>query len=63
MMNLGLVLVPILAGVITLFVGATLLVHHPAPRRWMVGTYVLLEIALLGTGLFLLPFALRFDSF
>lgn len=60
---LALALAPIIAGLIILFVGASLLLDMSAPRRWMIGSYVLLEVSLLGTGLVLLPFALQFPSF
>ncbi|MFT0862346.1 hypothetical protein [Ancylobacter sp. G4_0304] len=46
----------ILAGLIVLFVGATVLVQLSAPRGWMIGAYVTLDAALIGTGLVLLPF-------
>ncbi|MCJ8142838.1 hypothetical protein MKI84_07895 [Ancylobacter sp. A5.8] len=49
-------LILILAGLIVLFVGATILVQLAAPRGWMVGAYVLLDAALIGSGLVLLPF-------
>lgn len=63
MISPGLVLAPILAGLIALFVGATLLVDFPAPPRWMIGAYVVVEVVLMGTGLFLLPFSLNFGTF
>ncbi|GAB4067313.1 hypothetical protein KHC28_04280 [Ancylobacter sonchi] len=62
-MNPALALAPILAGLIVLFVGATVLVQRPASRPLLVGACLLLDVALLGAGLVLLPFALPLSGF
>ncbi|MDR6952077.1 hypothetical protein J2X65_001428 [Ancylobacter sp. 3268] len=62
-MNPALALAPILAGLIVLFIGATLLVQRPAPRPLLVGACVVLDVALIGSGLLLLPFALPLGGF
>ncbi|MBS7545305.1 hypothetical protein [Ancylobacter oerskovii] len=62
-MNPALALVPILAGLIVLFVGATLFAQRPTPAPLVIGACLLLDVALIGTGLALLPLALPLTGF
>ena len=57
-MNPALALAPILAGLIVLFTGATVLVQRPRVAPLLVGACIALDVLLLGAGLVLLPFAL-----
>ncbi|MCB4770688.1 hypothetical protein LGR54_18930 [Ancylobacter sp. Lp-2] len=62
-MNPALALLPILAGLIILFIGATVLVQRPASQPLLVGACLLVDVVLLGAGLVLLPFALPLSVF
>ena len=57
-MNPALALAPIFAGLIVLFIGATVLAQRPAPAPLVVGVWVVLDMVFIATGLVLLPFAL-----
>ncbi|MBB3771718.1 MULTISPECIES: hypothetical protein [Ancylobacter] len=57
-MFLALALLTLIAGLLLMVIGGTLVVHMPAPRRWMVASFVALDGGLLAGSLLALPFAL-----
>jgi len=58
-MPLTIAVVNLLAGLLLLTVGGTLITNVPSPRRWVLVAFVAVDACLISSSLFLLPFALQ----
>lgn len=58
-MPLTIAVVNLLAGLLLLTVGGTLIANVPTPRRWILVAFVVVDAGLISSSLLLLPFALR----